>query len=137
HAWPKPEAFSCDCLIMGHHHFTFEFRDQSGLRLVEPVWLISTWNTGAALAAYMKTNNEKSSVLTKQLLAHSKTSTLIVLPAFNPLLGGFPVNTEPQGGYLGPIFTPGSIDMKNAELLLLDGTFLGRLGDLGRQTEKP
>lgn len=133
HAWPSPETFSADCLLMGHHHFTFEFRDPSGLRFVEPVWLTTTWNAKAALPTYLESKGIKAKdSSTVEHLQTQSSMDLIVLPAFNPLLGGFPVNAEPPGEYLGPVFTSGSVDMDHAELFLLDGTFLGRLKDLGR-----
>ena len=133
HAWPFPSAFSCDGLIMGHHHFTFEFRDPSGLRMVEPVWLITTWDAKAAVPSYLGSHEsgEREKPQYRNLAGRARRLVLIVLPAFNPLLGGFPVNRALPQDYLGPIFTSGGVDLETAEVLLLDGTLLGRLGGLG------
>jgi len=49
----------------------------------------------------------------------------LVMPAFNPLCGGIAVNKE---GIMGPI---GKImDIKNAQVYLLDGSSLGRVKDI-------
>lgn len=133
HAWPLDAAFSCDALIMGHHHFTFEFRDPSGLRMVEQIWLLTSWDAKSAVASYLRSydGEDLKKPEVQNLKRRARRLALIVLPAFNPLLGGSPVNRAPPEDYLGPIFTSGGVDMGRAEIFLLDGTPLGRLGSLG------
>ncbi len=132
HAWPMPQAFSSDCLIMGHHHFTVELRDPSGLRMVEPVWFVANWNARTTLSSYLETHRaaKKRNAKPKGAVSRLGMLTLIVLPAFNPLLGGFPVNASLPGDYLGPVLTSGGLDMDRAELFFLDGTFVGRVENL-------
>lgn len=44
HTWPAPTALDSDLVIMGHNHFTVEFREESGLRATEPVWVVARWD---------------------------------------------------------------------------------------------
>jgi hypothetical protein len=56
---------------------------------------------------------------------------VIIMPAFNDLLGGVPVNEKrPSDELLGPLLKNEFIDMEKSELYLLDGTFLGKLKNL-------
>jgi metallophosphoesterase superfamily enzyme len=57
-------------------------------------------------------------------------SEMIVLPTFNDLLGGLPVNGDAPQTLLGPLFRKEAINMEDFEVFLLDGTFLGRVGFL-------
>ena len=50
------------------------------------------------------------------------------------MLSGQPVNITERYGkkdiYFGPVLRSRSIEMDKAEVYLLDGTFLGKIGDL-------
>jgi metallophosphoesterase superfamily enzyme len=50
---------------------------------------------------------------------------LVIVPAFNPLLTGTPVNSS-RGSMIGPFFRNGFIDSQTIRTYLLDGTNLGR-----------
>lgn len=130
HAWPPYEAFFSDCLIVGHHHFTYELRDPSGLRTVEPAWLISNFDAKAAFPSFLKAHGDSRTVRSEGGKRGLRKFPMVVLPAFNSLLGGFPVNRSLQEDYLGPLFRPESVNMNEAEVILMDGTFMGRLEKL-------
>jgi metallophosphoesterase superfamily enzyme len=49
---------------------------------------------------------------------------IVVVPAFNPLLTGTPVNGR-KGAYLGPVFRNRLVDESSMSAYLLDGTNLG------------
>ena len=51
------------------------------------------------------------------------------MPPFNELLVGTPLNRPGFQG-LGPMLARGIIDLENAEVYLVDGIHLGRLGSL-------
>ncbi len=51
------------------------------------------------------------------------------MPAFNELCGGMPVN-DLRARFLGPLFKEKLLAVDEASIHLLDGTHLGRLGDL-------
>jgi len=109
HRWPSTELFQCERLITAHTHPTVLFTDRLGYKSVEPCWL-----RGPCLTA--KAQEKEPQAACQQL---------IVLPAFNPLCGGIPVNKEPL---LGPVSS--LLDLKNTEVYLLDGTALGTIADL-------
>jgi hypothetical protein len=58
------------------------------------------------------------------------------MPSFNDFLGGRPINeTHPRKeigseALIGPILRLEAVDVDEAELYLLDGTFLGTLNQL-------
>src|SRR5437867_2549110 len=53
----------------------------------------------------------------------------IVVPAFNELCGGMPVN-DIRARFLGPLFDEDIVRVDDAAIHLLDGTNLGRLRDI-------
>jgi len=117
HAWPSKELITCNNLIISHTHPTIHFEDDFGYRIVEPIWIKS------------KIDQEKI----KQRYKVKKTGKLevIIIPAFNRLLGGTPVNVKTTSDeLLGPLLKNDFIDMSDAELYLLDGTYLGNLKNI-------
>jgi putative SbcD/Mre11-related phosphoesterase len=116
HAWPSPEVAGCRVIIMGHNHPAVEIRDMYGGRVVEPVWL------------KMRVNRSKL----PEELRGGRCESLIVMPAFGELVGGAPVNRSIPDELMGPILRSGAINLERAEVYLLDGTFLGRVGELRR-----
>jgi metallophosphoesterase superfamily enzyme len=60
---------------------------------------------------------------------------LIVMPMFNDLLGGLPVNQEAPESLLGPLFRGGIVDMNQFDAYLLDGSYLGKVGFLRKRLE--
>jgi len=116
HAWPSKELMSCDYLIISHTHPTIQFTDKFGYRIVEPVWIKSRIDQEKVRERY-KVNPGKLEV--------------IIMPAFNLLLGGTPVNVKTTSDeLLGPLLKNDFVDMETAEIYLLDGTFLGKLKDI-------
>ncbi|MDI6826144.1 MAG: metallophosphoesterase [Candidatus Aenigmarchaeota archaeon] len=117
HAWPSKELLTCDYLIISHTHPTIQFTDNFGYRIVEPVWIKS------------KIDQEKI----KERYKVKKTGKLevVIMPAFNDLLGGTPVNVKTTSDeLLGPLLKNDFVDMEIAEIYLLDGTYLGKLKDI-------
>lgn len=52
---------------------------------------------------------------------------LIVMPAMNRFYGGAPVNDRK---FLGPVLKSADFDAENAEIYLLDGTYMGKIGEM-------
>jgi len=116
HAWPSKELITCDNLIISHTHPTIQFTDDFGYRIVEPVWIKS------------KIDQEK---MKKRYKVKPGKLEVIIMPAFNRLLGGTPVNVKTTSDeLLGPLLKNNFIDMNNSELYLLDGTYLGNLKNI-------
>ena len=129
HAWSSPEAFGANIMIMGHHHFTVEFKESSGFFLREPVWFITRYNKLNVVRAYLEYRNISGGdnpvkVFENTFKINPGTPKLIVMPTFNKFLSGIPLNTDKGKNYLGPFFRAGEVDIMNSEIFLLDGTYI-------------
>lgn len=116
HAWPSKELMECDYLFMGHVHPIIELKDKLGYRFSEQVWVKA------------KLDSEKIEKKYK-IKKHGKLN-LFIFPAFNKLLGGLVLNKPEQEEFLGPLLRKNILEIKKAEIYLLDGTFLGSLEDI-------
>ncbi len=133
HAWPYPKLFNCDALIMGHNHPNIEFRGL-GYRMVEPVWIMARWNKKKVAESFLKFSGLK---VGKDPLSSFrgafgydvKESRIVVMPTFNPLLGGNAINVN-YARLLGPLFSSGCVNVHESEIYLLDGSYLGHLSNL-------
>lgn len=110
HAWPYKKVMEAETLVMGHNHPAVGFRDEFGRRDIVPCWM-------------------RAPFVRKTKRYRSLPREAIVVPAFNELCGGTPVN-DVRARLLGPMFREGLLGVEQATLHLLDGTHLGRLGDL-------
>lgn len=134
HAWPAPEVISSDILVMGHIHPVFWFKDRLGLWIVQQVW-IKTKGIGENLARaylkYLKVKNVRKplDVFKQRVGTTIKDPEIIVVPAFNDLIGGVSIN-KLERRLLGPLLRSRGVEMKQAEIYLLDGTYLGILKNI-------
>ncbi len=139
HTWPDPDFLKAKYFLMSHSHPQFEFRDRLGYRWGERVWIHSSLDLKKIRAKYPVART---------------LPELIIMPAFNPLSGGIPVNRKKllerkgknEGGISlegarapsgsGSAFSPErspilkSAKMRTARIYMLDGTYLGELGKL-------
>ncbi|MBA1341323.1 MAG: hypothetical protein C5S40_04215 [ANME-2 cluster archaeon] len=122
HTWPDPVLLSCDHIVMAHNHPTIRFTDPLGSSNAEPAWIRTRLNR-------------------KVLEAHFKSKAgdlpwsdpeVVVMPAFCQLCGGVAFNESLHDDLLGPVFSSGAVELDRAQAYLLDGTRLGKLGDLRR-----
>jgi len=113
-SWPGKGLVKAKFLITGHSHPAIEFHDKLGFRSIEHCWLRCKLNRKNVMKKY----------------GESKTSEAVVVPAFNHLVGGMPVNRE--GSELGPVMKNGLIELKKCDVYLLDGTYLGKVKNLGK-----
>jgi len=109
HRWPSEEIMQCKQLIIGHTHPTVMFTDRLRYKAFEPCWV-----KGKFIEDKLK-----------EKYPDSTDSEILVMPAFNPLCGGISANREGITGPIGKI-----IDVKNAEVYLLDGSALGKAKDI-------
>ena len=129
HAWPSPEVLSSEILVMGHIHPVVWFRDRLGLWTVRQVW-VKTECSGKLIASaylkYLKVKTHGDSLENFRLRTglHIGDPKLIIIPAFNDLVGGVSINRL-ENRLMGPILHSRGVDVKAAELYLLDGTYLG------------
>ena len=109
HRWPSDEFMKCEQIMIGHTHPTIMLTDRLGYKMFEPCWL--------------KGNLVKNKL--KEKYPDSNDVRILVMPAFNPLCGGIAVNREGVTGPIGRI-----MDVENAEVYLLDGSSLGKVGNI-------
>jgi hypothetical protein len=140
HAWPSPELLGCETLILGHLHPAVTLRDALGYRLTKPAWVTAPCNPRKLLQGTLKTTGIRVSgkperILEEKFRIKLKTTRCLFVPPFNDFLGGRPVNSMKMeerhaGEGLGPILRSGAVDLDEAEVHLLDGTYLGRVKQL-------
>jgi putative SbcD/Mre11-related phosphoesterase len=133
HAWPYPNLLNCDVLIMGHNHLVIEFREH-GFRMVEPVWVMTRLDRKKVARSFLKYLGLKiSGDPIKSFKKHFGFSIgdpkIIIMPNFNPLLGGNVINVN-EASLLGPLLYSRCVKLDEAEIYLLDGSYLGHLSDL-------
>ena len=144
-AWPAPEILQCHSLVIGHVHPTVAFRDPLGFRITAQVWVRARINQKQLAKTFLsgmgykvKTGENPFKLLKRDFNAKFRASEFYIMPYFNEFLGGRPINRSSdrygKSGksieYLGPILRSGGVDIENAETYLLDGTFLGTVGQL-------
>ena len=140
HAWPTPAMLGCQTLILGHLHPAITLRDVMGYRITRPVWITAPCEarkllSGTLKAAGVSTREDPLEALAHRFHANLAVSRCIFVPPFNDFLGGRPVNSakleeKHAGEGLGPLIRSGAVNMDDAEVHLLDGTFLGRVKQL-------
>jgi hypothetical protein len=135
HAWPSQELFSTDYWVIAHNHPVIHFRDSLGFRTVRQAWIKADCN-GPKLAKALlhhfgiKLTNDAVKAFRQNFNIEVKSPKLIIMPAFNEMLGGLPINLEQPEDLLGPIFRTEAVNVNGAETYLLDGTFLGTISQL-------
>ena len=137
HAWPAPELLECRSLITGHVHPTVVIRDPMGLRMTKQVLLKAPCNgmqLANTLRKYLGVKNSNLDGFLEENKLKVNVSQLFIIPSFNQFLGGRPINEKKKGkkadAYIGPILRSGCVNMDEAEVYLLDGTFLGTVAQL-------
>jgi len=129
HAWPSPEVLSSEILVMGHIHPVVWFRDRLGLWTVRQVWVKTECSGELMASAYLKylkvkTRGDPLETFRLRTGLQLRDARLIILPAFNELVGGVSINRL-EKRLMGPILRSRGVDVKAAEVYLLDGTYLG------------
>ena len=112
HTWPSQNFLEARHILAGHRHPVIEFRDRLGHRLREPAWFRTRLVPETSAERYGEADPE-----------------VILMPPFNELLLGTPLNTPGFTG-LGPMLSNGYVDLEASEVYLVDGIHLGRLGAL-------
>lgn len=141
HKWPSPALLGCKTLVMGHLHPVVVFRDPTGCKITRQVWMKAKCNPEDLAKILLhksgvKIDSSVAQTLKKHYSIRAKASEIFIMPSFNDFLGGRPVNeTRPRKeigseALIGPVLRSEAVDVDNAELYLLDGTFLGTLNQL-------
>ncbi|QSG01935.1 metallophosphoesterase [Natranaeroarchaeum sulfidigenes] len=110
HTWPDPDVLAADIVCVAHEHPQVRLEDEVGGSRAERVWLRGELNRG---------------VFEDRYDAPVAASELIVVPAFNDLVGGTWVNTNDE--FLAPFLPDALVD---GQAYLLDGTRLGSFREI-------
>ena len=136
HTWPARRLLECGTLVMGHVHPTVMFRDYLGFRTTTRVWVKARCHTEKLAATlmkrrYVKARGDSTTKSKKRFDVEPKVKQLVIMPCFNDFLGGRPFN---RGGerrtYIGPLLRSEAVNIDEAEVYLLDGTYLGLVEQL-------
>jgi putative SbcD/Mre11-related phosphoesterase len=141
HKWPSPALLKCKTLVMGHLHPVVVFRDLAGFKITRQAWMKAQCNAEALAKLLLQKHGVKieetpETTVKKQYNFKPQTTQIFIMPSFNDFLGGRPVNeTKPRKelgseALIGPVLRSEAVDVDNAELYLLDGTYLGTLNQL-------
>jgi len=141
HKWPSPALLGCKTLVMGHLHPVVVFRDPTGCKITRQIWMKAKCDTETLARILLQKSKLKIEgsvieTLKKHYNIKPKTEEIFIMPSFNDFLGGRPVNeTRPMKEIgsevsIGPVLRSEAIDVDEAEIYLLDGTYLGSLKQL-------
>ncbi len=130
HAWPYPRLMGADLLVMGHNHPTVLLNTPLGVRISQRVWIKGRCDGTSLASAFLKkagmdVEGDPREAFEEQFKARIDDPQMVLIPAFNDLLGGLPVNAEAPKSLLGPLLRTGAVKIDGFEAYLLDGTFLG------------
>lgn len=110
HSWPKEELMECSYLVMGHQHPLILIKDSLGKAHIEPAWIMADIDVENTKKHYKKFN---------------KKMKLILMPAYNPLLGTTIKFTK--NDQLGPILNNKLFKLEETKVIRLNGTNLGTI----------
>lgn len=138
HAWPKPEILGCNTIVVGHLHPMITLTDALGFSTTYQVWLRVSSN-GETLAQSllkhlgMRLKSDARTTMKECFDVDLTAPYCVFLPSFNSLLSGQVLNKVPEAArlsepYTGPLLKSSGIRIRDADVYLLDGTYLGKLG---------
>jgi putative SbcD/Mre11-related phosphoesterase len=135
HAWPYPRLLEADLIVMGHNHPAVQLNTPLGVRITRRVWVRGRTDRRRLAEAFLeqagvKPEDDPLEEFVERFEAEVNDSQVVIMPTFNDLMGGLPVNAETPKSLLGPLFRTGAIEVEDFDVYLLDGTFLGQVGFL-------
>ena len=105
---------------MGHMHPMIVLKDKMNKPTMQQIW-VKTPCDREQLTNFIKKR-------LKKVKLHRTQLSCTILPAFNDFLGGKAVNiNDHERKYIGPLIRSGVINLKEAEIFLLDGVYLGKI----------
>lgn len=110
HRWPSDAAMKCNYIFAGHNHSAVRIMDRNKGVYAEKAWLLAKLDKLGAKGRYPEAN---------------PGIRLVVLPAFNDLITGMPVNEVKDNEHLSPLFRNKIFDYGKAEVFSLRGERLG------------
>jgi metallophosphoesterase superfamily enzyme len=135
HAWPYPPLLSADLIVMGHNHPAVQLNTPLGVRITRRAWVrgsLDPVRLAEALLGFEKVKAEEDPLVTFEAAFDTaiRPPQMVIMPTFNDLMGGLPVNAETPKSLMGPLFRSGAVDVEDFDVYLLDGAFLGKVSFL-------
>jgi len=135
HAWPNPRLLGADLILMGHSHPTVLLNTPLGVRISQRAWVRGGCEGRAMARAYLEQEGARAEgdpleAFEKRYHVQVGDPQMVIMPTFNDLLGGLPVNSEAPKSLLGPLLRTGAVEIGGFDVYLLDGSFLGSVGFL-------
>ena len=140
HSWPAPELLGCRSMITGHVHPMLSICDPMGFRIMKQIFVKAKCKSKKLAKSYikylgLKNHNDAFGFFQIKYGVKVKVEDLFIMPSFNQFLGGSPINQikkvkKSSEIYINPILRSGCVNMDDAEIYLLDGTFLGTVDKL-------
>jgi len=135
HAWPYPRLMSADLIVMGHNHPTVLLKTPLGVRVSQRVWVRGRCDRPPLARAFLRqaglaAEGDPVEAFEAQFNVRMGPAEMVLMPAFNDLLGGLPVNSDVPKSLLGPLLRTGAVNVDGFEVYLLDGTYLGEVSFL-------
>jgi putative SbcD/Mre11-related phosphoesterase len=134
HTWPSRRLLGSATLIMGHVHPTVSFRDAQGFQITTPVWIVVRIRKELVGEPRPESGQPKTTAPAssrRDRFWKPKARQLLIMPCFNDFLGGRPINRRGEHrSYIGPVLRSEAANVERGEVYLLDGTYLGTVGQL-------
>ncbi len=135
HAWPYPKLLTADLMVMGHNHPAVKLNTPLGIRITRRAWVrgypdLKNLASSILQQEGKKINEDPLSTFEKSFGDKIRAFPIVIIPTFNDLMGGLPVNEETPKSLLGPLFRSGGVDIEDFDVYLLDGSFLGKVSFL-------
>ncbi|MBI2674877.1 MAG: metallophosphoesterase [Candidatus Aenigmarchaeota archaeon] len=111
HAWPRRSFLNSEHIILGHNHPLLELKDSLGKRWLERIWVFADLDQNKIEKLYGR---------------QKRLPKVIIMPAFNGLVGGKAINLEKN--LLGPVTR--LVNMEKSHIYSLDGTYIGILQEI-------
>ena len=118
HTWPDPSLLGQKQWVISHNHPTIKLTDIVGHTITKQAWIRARLDRDAVAANYATDEFTWAD------------PELFIVPSFNELCGGIAFNESFHDDLLGPLFTSKAVHLEQAEVYLLDGTFMGTVDGL-------
>jgi putative SbcD/Mre11-related phosphoesterase len=124
HTWPDPSLLKCKYWVMSHNHPTIKLTDNVGHTITRQAWIRAKLDESSVKTNYKPDEFEWSD------------PEVYIVPSFNELCGGIAFNESWHDDLLGPLFTSRAIRLEEAQVYLLDGTFMGTVDNLRKYSRE-
>ncbi len=118
HTWPDPSLLGQKQWVISHNHPTIKLTDVVGHTVTKQAWIRARLDRDIVAKNYKPEEFDWAE------------PELFVVPSFNELCGGIAFNESFHDDLLGPLFASRAVHLENAEVYLLDGTFMGSIEGL-------